>query len=211
MTTVAPRPLAPHSVVPKAPNLPAPKSPNPPAPKAQDRPVPKAQKRRVPKEQNPPVRRHPHLLTRPRIDTVVAVTLAVVLSLLPSVLPRTSASQAILTGVPVALAIGIAGLTRTTLGRWGFDVDARFGRHRVPVLLVCGFVVTAALVRAAAWQNGLHAVMGMAPTGAAYWLRCALGAALVVVLLIGLGRAIRWIVRACLRLVLRPAGRTAGR
>ncbi|MDR7169499.1 putative membrane protein [Nocardia kruczakiae] len=144
-------------------------------------------------------RRHRSLHVRPRIDTVVAVTIAVVMSLLPAVLPRTSVSQAIVTGVPVALAIGVAGLVRMTLGHWRFDVDERFGRHRVPILLVCGFVVTAVVVRAAAWQNGLHAAMGEAPVGAAYWLRCALGAAAIVVFLVGTGRGIRWGIRKLLR------------
>jgi uncharacterized membrane protein len=144
-------------------------------------------------------RRHRPLHVRPRIDTVVAVTIAVVMSLLPAVLPRTSVSQAILTGVPVALAIGLSGLLHTTLRRWHIDLDARFGRHRVPILLICGFVVTAVVVRAAAWQNGLHAAMGEAPAGAAYWLRCALGAAVVVVVLVGAGRGMRWGIRKLLR------------
>ncbi|WP_227983243.1 alpha/beta-hydrolase N-terminal domain-containing protein [Nocardia spumae] len=149
---------------------------------------------------NPDPRRHRPILTRPRIDTVAAVTAAVVVSLLPAVLPRTSVSQAIMTGVPVAFAIGIVALVRMVLGRWRIDVDARFGRHRVPVLLICGFVATATAVRAAAWQNGMHAAMGMAPAGAGYWLRCLLGSALIVVLLVGTGRGLRWGVRTLVRL-----------
>ncbi|MBF4998454.1 hypothetical protein IRT45_14980 [Nocardia sp. BSTN01] len=148
-------------------------------------------------------RRHRSLHVRPRVDTVVAVTLAVVISLLPAVLPRTSVSQAIVTGVPVALAIGVAGVVRMTLGHWRIDIDERFGRHRVPILLLCGFVVTAVVVRAAAWQNGLHAAMGEAPVGAAYWLRCALGAAAIVVFLVGTGRGMRWGARLFTRAVLR--------
>lgn len=143
---------------------------------------------------------HRPLLTRPRIDTVVAVTGAVAVSLLPAVLPRTSASQAIVTGVQVALAIGLVGLLRVVLRHWNIDIDRRFGRHRVPVLLVCGFAVTATVARAAAWQNGLHAAMGMAPAGATYWLRCLLGTALIVVFLVGIGRAIRWCARKLVHL-----------
>ncbi|AHH17014.1 alpha/beta hydrolase family protein [Nocardia nova SH22a] len=145
-------------------------------------------------------RRHHPALTRPRIETLVAVTAAVVVSLLPAVLPRTSVSQAIMTAVPVALAIGVVALLRKVLGYWRIDIDARLGRVRVPLLLVCGFVVTAAGVRAAAWQNGLHAAMGMAPAGAAYWLRCLLGAALIVAFLVGTGRGIRWGIRKLVRL-----------
>lgn len=143
---------------------------------------------------------HRPLLTRPRVDTVVAVTVAVAVSLLPAVLPRTSASQAILTGVQVALAIGIVGLLRSVLRHWNVDIDRRFGRHRVPVLLICGFAVTVTVARAAAWQNGLHAAMGMAPAGATYWLRCLLGAALTVVFLVGIGRGIRWSIRKLVHL-----------
>lgn len=141
--------------------------------------------------------RHRSVLTRPRIDTVIVVTLAVMVSLLPAVLPRTSASQAILTGVQVAVAIGLASLLRLVLRRWRIDLDERFGRYRVPVLLVCGFVVSATAVRAASWQNGLHAAMGMAPAGAMYWSRCLLGAVLVVVVLVGIGRGLRWALRKC--------------
>ncbi len=145
-------------------------------------------------------RRHRPALTRPRIETLVAVTAAVVVSLLPAVLPRTSISQAILTAVPVALAIGMAALLRAVLGVWRIDIDQRLDRLRVPVLLLCGFVVTAAAVRAAAWQNGLHAAMGMAPAGAAYWLRCLLGTALIVGFLVGTGRGMRWGIRKLVRL-----------
>lgn len=162
--------------------------------------VPHATRRPDRTVQPPAHRRHRPALTRPRIDTLIAVTAAVVVSLLPAVLPRTSISQAILTAVPVAFAIGMVALLRVVLGRWRIDIDERMGRLRVPVLLLCGFVVTASAARAAAWQNGLHAAMGMAPAGTAYWLRCVLGTALIVVFLVGTGRGMRWGIRKLVRL-----------
>ncbi len=132
---------------------------------------------------------------RPRVGTVVAVTAATVFTLMPAVLPRTSATQAVVTGVLAMLAIGIAGMIRIPLGRRGIDIEARFGHHLVPVLLVCGFAITAATVNATHWQNGLRAAMGSAPIGPEYWLRAAVGAALSAGLLVGLLRGLRWVKR----------------
>ncbi|WP_067669323.1 alpha/beta-hydrolase N-terminal domain-containing protein [Nocardia miyunensis] len=132
---------------------------------------------------------------RPRVGTVVAVTIAAVLSLLPAVLPRTSATQAVLTGVLAAVAIGIAGVGRIVLRRRDIDVETRWGHHRVPVLLVCGFAVIAATVNATHWQAGLRADMGMAPVGPEYWLRAAVGTAVLAAILVGLSRGLRWVGR----------------
>jgi len=132
---------------------------------------------------------------RPRVGTIAAVTIATVVSLLPAVLPRTSATQAVLTGVLAAVAIGIAGLGRILLRRRDIDVEKRWGQHRVPVLLVCGFAVIAATVNATHWQSGLRADMGMAPVGPAYWLRAAVGTVVLAAILVGLSRGLRWLVR----------------
>ncbi|WP_067893787.1 alpha/beta-hydrolase N-terminal domain-containing protein [Nocardia vaccinii] len=132
---------------------------------------------------------------RPRVGTIVAVTIAAVVSLLPAVLPRTSPTQAVLTGVLVAVAIGIAGLGRIVLRRRGIDVEARWGHHRVPVLLLCGFAVIAATVNASHWQSGLRADMGMAPIGPVYWLRAAVGTAVLAAILVGASRGLRWVMR----------------
>lgn len=132
---------------------------------------------------------------RPRVGTIVAVTIAAVVSLLPAVLPRTSTTQAVLTGVLAALAIGIAGVGRIVLRRRAIDVEARWGHHRVPVLLVCGFAVIAATVNATHWQSGLRADMGMAPVGPEYWVRAALGTVVLAAVLVGLSRGLRWTVR----------------
>ena len=132
---------------------------------------------------------------RPRVGSLVAVTIATVVSLLPAVLPRTSPTQALLTGVLAAVAIGIAGLGRIVLRRRDIDVEARWGHHRVPVLLLCGFAVIAATVNASHWQSGLRADMGMAPIGPVYWLRAAVGAAVLAAILVGVSRGLRGVVR----------------
>ena len=132
---------------------------------------------------------------RPRVGTMMAVTAATVLSLLPAVLPRTSATQAVLTGALAAMAIGIAGVIRIGLRRRGFDLEERWGAHRVPVLLVCGFAVAAATVNATHWQSGLRAAMSMAPVGPEYWLRAAVGAAIASGLLVWIFRGVRGLVR----------------
>jgi uncharacterized membrane protein len=129
------------------------------------------------------------------VGTVLAVTAATVLSLLPAVLPRTSATQAVLTGTLAAIAIGIAGFIRVLLRRSGIDVESRYGQHLVPVLLVCGFAVVAATVNASHWQSGLHAAMGMAPVGPDYWLRAAVGTAVGAGLVVGVLRGLRWVVQ----------------
>ncbi|MGF6888091.1 putative membrane protein [Nocardia sp. GAS34] len=132
---------------------------------------------------------------RPRVGTMLAVTAATVLSLLPAVLPRTSATQAVLTGVLGAMAIGIAGVLRTVLRRRGFDLEERWGTHRVPVMLVCGFALAAATVNATHWQSGLRAAMSMAPVGPEYWLRAAVGAAIAGGLLVWVFRGVRGLLR----------------
>ncbi|WP_024804301.1 alpha/beta-hydrolase N-terminal domain-containing protein [Nocardia sp. BMG51109] len=147
-------------------------------------------------EPQPPTRRWSLLAwARPRVGTVVAVTAAVVISLLPFALSRTSASQAILTGVLAAFAIGVGGMLRSLLGRWRIDVDQRFGHHRRPLVLLGGLAVTAAVTNATHRQDSLHAAMGAAPAGPEHWFRWFLGAAVIAAVLVGVGRAARGIAR----------------
>jgi uncharacterized membrane protein len=137
---------------------------------------------------------------RPRVGTTLAVTSATVVSLLPAVLSRTSGAQAVLTGALAAMAIGIAGLLRALVRRRGFDLEDRWGQHRVPVLLVCGFAMAAATVNASHWQSGLRAAMGTAPLNPEYWLRAALGAAIAGGLLVWACRGVRGLMRVLSRL-----------
>lgn len=130
----------------------------------------------------------PHL----RTGTAVAIALGVAVSLAPGLLPRTPMAQALLTGVLVALAVGIGGLLRVVLRRSLFDGDRRL---RTPALVGCAVLVAAAVAQAGHWQNRLRAAMGFPDVGIAYWLECAVGATLVATALIGVCRAMRWAAR----------------
>jgi len=116
----------------------------------------------------------------------VAITLGIAVSLAPGLLPRTPTAQGLLTGVLVALAVGVGGVLRMMLRRSLFEADRRL---RTPTLAGC------AMVRAADWQNRLRAAMGFPDVGIVYWLECAGGAVLVAAALIGVCRGIRWAAR----------------
>lgn len=139
----------------------------------------------------------------PRIGTTVGVAVGVVASLAPGLLPRTAGAQAILTGLLVAGSLGLAAVLGWALRLGGVDTDRRAGRAGVLVAAVV--VLVAAAWRAANWQNGLRAAMGVAPIDPWYWARWALGATLLACGLVAVGRALRWGVRA-----LRPGRAAAG-
>lgn len=133
----------------------------------------------------------------PRTGTVVAVASGTLVSLAPGLLPRTSVAQGLLTGVLVALSIGVGALARKTLRHRLFSAE----RHRVrgAVLAGCALAVALAVTRAEWWQNRLRAAMGFPDVGAGYWLECAAVALLVTFALIGVVRALRWAVRSAMR------------
>ncbi|MGV9819674.1 alpha/beta-hydrolase family protein [Nocardia xishanensis] len=131
----------------------------------------------------------------PRIGTTLAVVVGTLLSLAPSLLPRTAGAQAILTALLISCALGFAAILRMLLGRRRFDVDERFGRYRRALLVVAVAAVAFAAWRAGHWQNDLRAAMGTPPIGPGYWLRCAFGAALLTGLVAGVAKALRWALR----------------
>ncbi|MEV0028205.1 alpha/beta-hydrolase family protein [Nocardia sp. NPDC050793] len=129
----------------------------------------------------------------PRIGTTLAAGVGTLLSLAPGLLPRTAGAQAILTALLISCALGFAAISRMMLGRWHFDVDTRFGHYRRALLVVVGAAVAFAAWRAGHWQNDLRAAMGTPQIGPGYWLRCAFGAALLTGLVIGVAKALRWV------------------
>ncbi|MGF6880598.1 putative membrane protein [Nocardia sp. GAS34] len=129
---------------------------------------------------------------RPGTGAAIAVTLGVAVSLAPGLLPRTPTAQGLLTGVLVALAVGVGGLLRMLLRRGPFDPDRRL---RIPILAGCALVVAAAVAQAWRWQNRLRTAMGFPHAGLLYWLECAVGATLVAATLIGVCGGIRWATR----------------
>ncbi|GAB2707919.1 alpha/beta-hydrolase family protein [Nocardia thraciensis] len=135
------------------------------------------------------------LRTPPRIGTTLALTLGTAASLAPGLLPRTAAAQAILTALLVTIALAVAGSARIIGRRLGFDVDRGLAAYRIPSALAGALLVSGAVVLAQHWQNRLRGAMGVAAVGADHWLRCGIGAALIVGVLVGVVRGIRWLVR----------------
>ncbi|WP_328404364.1 alpha/beta-hydrolase family protein [Nocardia sp. NBC_00403] len=132
---------------------------------------------------------------RPRIGTTLAVGAGALMSLAPGLLPRTPGAQAALTGLFVALTLGVAGSVRFLSARWNFDINRPLARFRLPLLGLTLVAIVAAAVQAGHWQNRLRAAMGTVPIGSDYWLRCAVGAALIVGGCAATARTVGWVVR----------------
>ncbi|MER7449597.1 alpha/beta-hydrolase family protein [Nocardia beijingensis] len=139
-----------------------------------------------------PSRRPGFRIGTPRIGTTLGIGVGTLASLAPGLLPRTPGAQAVLTGLIAALTLGVAGALRILLRRWGFDVDRRHAWLRLPLLIATSVLMLGAAANAGHWQNRLRAAMGTPPIGADYWVRCALGAALIIGLLAAATRSIAW-------------------
>ncbi|MET9289597.1 alpha/beta-hydrolase family protein [Nocardia beijingensis] len=139
-----------------------------------------------------PSRRPGFRIGPPRIGTTLGIGAGTLASLAPGLLPRTPGAQAVLTGLIAALTLGVAGALRILSRRWGFDVDRRHAWLRLPLLIATSVLVLGAAANAGHWQNRLRAAMGTPPIGADYWVRCALGAALIIGLLAAATRSIAW-------------------
>ncbi|WP_338764964.1 alpha/beta-hydrolase family protein [Nocardia vulneris] len=134
-------------------------------------------------------------LARPRIGTTLGVGVGMLVSLGPGLLPRTAGAQAILTALLVAIGLGVAGIVRFVVRRWGFDVNRRWPGVRAPLLAGMALLVTTAGAQAWHWQNQLRSAMDAAPIGAGYWVRWLLETVLIVGVVAGgswgVGRALR--------------------
>ncbi|MBF6470996.1 alpha/beta-hydrolase family protein [Nocardia abscessus] len=128
----------------------------------------------------------------PRVSTTLGIGTGVLASLAPGLLPRSPGAQAVLTGLLAALALGVAGVLRAILRRWAFDIDQRQAWVRLPLLIATSVLVVGAAANAGHWQNRLRAAMGTPRIGADYWVRCALGAVLIIGLLVGVTRTLGW-------------------
>ncbi|MBF6225238.1 alpha/beta-hydrolase family protein [Nocardia abscessus] len=128
----------------------------------------------------------------PRIGTTLGIGTGVLASLAPGLLPRTPGAQAMLTGLLAALTLGTAGVLRVILRRCAFDIDHRQPWLRLPLLIATSVLVVGAAANAGHWQNRLRAAMGTPQIGADYWVRCALGAALIIGLFVGATRVLGW-------------------
>lgn len=145
------------------------------------------------RERPVPRGRRGQALRAPRIGTTLAVGAGTLMSLAPGLLPRTPMAQAVLTGLLVALVLGVAGVGRFILRRCGVAGD--LSRWRMPVLGATAMLIAAATAHAGHWQNRLRAAMGTPAIGPEYWLWCALGATAIAGALYGLARGTAWVVR----------------
>jgi len=140
----------------------------------------------------------------PRIGTSLGIAVGAAVSLAPGLLPRTAGAQAILTGLLVAVALGLGasmgwalrrgGFGRRGFGGRGFDTARRDGRGAAAG--AAAVVVAVLAWRAGRWQNELRAAMGVAALDPWYWVRCGLGAAVIAGALVLAGRLGRRAVRA---------------
>ncbi|WP_454195957.1 alpha/beta-hydrolase family protein [Nocardia sp. Marseille-Q1738] len=131
----------------------------------------------------------------PRIGTTLGTGIGVLASLAPGLLPRTPSAHAVLTGLLAAITLGVAGVLRVVGRRFGFDINQRQGWVRLPLLIATSVLVVGAAANAGHWQNRLRAAMGTPRIGTDYWLRCTLGAALIIGLFVGATRSIAWALR----------------
>lgn len=123
------------------------------------------------------------------------------LSLSPSLLPRTSLTQGLITGVTIAIGYGLG-----TLLKWGWDyvgLPRTRGRARQvatwSVFVVIGFMIASATWQNVGWQNDVRAVMDMEPISPTVWPMTAVVAIAVAALLVVVGRSIRRLFRAVVR------------
>ncbi|MGO4612598.1 alpha/beta-hydrolase family protein [Nocardia sp. 2YAB30] len=128
----------------------------------------------------------------PRIGTTLGLGIGISASLTPGLLPRTPSAQAVVTGLVAAATFGIAGIVGFMLRRLGCDIDQRHWWARLPLMIATSVLVVGAAANAGHWQNRLRAAMGKPQIGADYWVRCALGAALIIGLFTGITRSIAW-------------------
>ncbi|WP_245717362.1 alpha/beta-hydrolase family protein [Nocardia jejuensis] len=129
------------------------------------------------------------------MGTSVGVAAGVFASLAPGLLPRTPGAQAIVTALLVSIGLGVVGIGRIVLRRFGSSGPA--GTVRVRVLVVAAAVagVGVAISQAQEWQNRLRDAMGVAAVGHWYWVHWAVETAMLVGVVVGCCRGIRWAVR----------------
>ncbi|WP_433605792.1 alpha/beta-hydrolase family protein [Prescottella agglutinans] len=137
--------------------------------------------------------------TLPRVGTSLAVSAGTMVSLAPSLLPRSAPVQGVLTGVLVATLWGAAAL----IGRLRPN-NRQGSTARLVALVAAGVAGAWAVACADRWQNSLRAAMALPSVGAAHWTQVGLWAAAVCLVSAGIARGLA--AAACR---LGPAGSTA--
>ncbi len=121
----------------------------------------------------------------PRVGTSLAVSAGTVVSLAPSLLPRSAPVQGVLTGVLVAALWGSAAL----IGRLRPN-NRQGSTARLAALGAATVAAAWAVACADSWQNSLRAMMALPSVGATHWAQAGLWAAAVCLVAAGIGRGL---------------------
>ncbi|QBJ95173.1 hypothetical protein ERC79_03770 [Rhodococcus sp. ABRD24] len=128
----------------------------------------------------------------PRVGTTVAVTGASMISMAPSLLPRSPLAQGVVTGLLAATGWGLAAAARR-LARRTPD-DAQDGR-RIAAFALAAIVLLWATLAAHQWQSALRAAMHVPAIGPSHWVQVAFWAVVVCLTLFGFTRAVGTVAR----------------
>ncbi|MFI6215591.1 alpha/beta hydrolase [Nocardia brasiliensis] len=145
---------------------------------------------------------------RPNYVGLVVATLFFSLSLTPSLLPRDWLFEGLIGGVNAAIGYGVGCLLELMYRSWIrprlpeqvtavlADLPARLPAvAKVVVLLGCALAAVLMLVQSARWQREITQLMGMDDITTSGFLRTGALSAAVIALVIGVFRAVRWLVR----------------
>lgn len=138
--------------------------------------------------------------------------LLVALSLFPSLLPRSSSTQGIASGVMFAVGYGLGAMAG---GAWRqLGLPSPRGRARqvvaVTVLVLVSLAIAAATWQHVGWQNEVREITGVPPTTPATWPPLLVVAVAVAAGLLAIGRGVRRVVgNVVARLARRLPGRLA--
>ncbi len=123
------------------------------------------------------------------------------LSLFPSLLPRTSITQGIISGVTLAIGYGLGALVHWTWDYVGLPRTTGRTRRVVTGIMwaLVGFVIASATWQHVGWQNEVRGLMGMPPTAPTLWPTLLAVALVLAVLLVIVGRSVRLLFLALVR------------
>jgi uncharacterized membrane protein len=132
------------------------------------------------------------------------------LSLTPSLLPRTGATQGLISGITAAFGYGV-GVTLAYVWRAFADRPARRPRRRSWLVLAAVAVVAYAgsMVYGRYWQARIRELMDAPPDSMLSLLVIPAGAAVVFALILAVSRALRWLCRVLARMLDRWVGARA--
>ncbi|RVW04706.1 alpha/beta-hydrolase family protein [Rhodococcus spongiicola] len=135
----------------------------------------------------------------PRVRTSLAISVGTVVSLAPSLLPRSPVVQGVLTGLAVAALWGLSSL----LGRLQ-QGPSTGALPRLVSAVVSLAAVTWSVASADHWQNGLRAAMALPPVGPMHWAQVGFWSTTVCLTAFGVARVVAAVARR-----LGPLGCTA--